>query len=115
MLHRLLDEHDISFVKWDMNRVHVQATGAGGAAGGSRQAAAVARLMDELRSLHPAVEFEACASGGGRIDHDVLGRAVRAWTSDCIDPVERQAIQRGASFFVAYLDCLTRWIYWSRI
>ena len=100
MLHRLLDDHDISFVKWDMNRVHVQATDARGAAGGARQAAAVARLMNELRSLHPALEIEACASGGGRIDHDVLGRAARAWTSDCIDPVERQVIQRGASHFV---------------
>jgi alpha-galactosidase len=100
MLHRLLDDHDISFVKWDMNRVHVQATGAGGAAGSSRQAAAVVRLMDELRSQHPAVEFEACASGGGRIDHDSLRRAARAWTSDCIDPVERQTIQRGASYVV---------------
>lgn len=100
MLHRLLGDHDISFVKWDMNRIHVHATGASGAAGGARQAAAVARLMDELRTMHPGVEFEACASGGGRIDHDVLGRAVRAWTSDCIDPVERQVIQRGASLFV---------------
>lgn len=99
-LHRLLDEHDISFVKWDMNRVHVHATGADGAAGGARQSAAVVRLMDELRARHPGVEFESCASGGGRIDHDVLSRAVRAWTSDCIDPIERQTIQRGASLFV---------------
>jgi alpha-galactosidase len=53
-----------------------------------------------LRARHPRVEFESCASGGGRIDHGILGRTVRVWTSDCNDPLERQAIQRGASLFV---------------
>jgi len=100
LLDRLLHDHDIAFVKWDMNRVHVHATGATGAAGGARQVAAVTRLMDAMRGRHPHVEFETCASGGGRIDHDVLQRAVRAWTSDCNDPIERHAIQRGASLFV---------------
>jgi alpha-galactosidase len=99
-LDRLLADHDISFVKWDMNRAHVQGSGAGGAAGSHAQTLAVAHLLDELRARHPRVEFESCSSGGGRIDLDVLRRAERVWTSDCNDPLERQFIQRGASLLV---------------
>ncbi len=99
-LDSLLADHDIAFVKWDMNRVHVQGSGASGAAGSHAQTQALYRLLDELRRRHPAVEFESCSSGGGRIDHEILRRAERVWTSDCNDPLERQVIQRGASMLV---------------
>ncbi|MGB8858009.1 MAG: alpha-galactosidase [Ilumatobacteraceae bacterium] len=99
-LDALLGDHDISFVKWDMNRNHVQGSGADGAAGTSAQTRAFYRLVDELRAAHPDVEFESCASGGGRIDHEVLRRTERVWTSDCNDALERQTIQRGASMLV---------------
>ena len=46
------------------------------------------------------VEFESCASGGGRVDHEILRRAERVWTSDCNDALERQTIQRGASMLI---------------
>lgn len=100
MLDRLLADHDIAYVKWDMNRAHVQASGADGAAGTHAQTSAFARLLDELRRRHPTVEFESCSSGGGRIDFDVLRRAERVWTSDCNDALERQFIQRGASLLI---------------
>jgi len=96
----LLADHDIAFVKWDMNREHVQGSGADGAAGSHAQTLALYRLLDELRSRHPGVEFESCASGGGRIDHAILRRTERVWTSDCNDALERQIIQRGVSMFV---------------
>ena len=99
-LDRLLADHDISFVKWDMNRNHVQGSGASGAAGTHEQTSAVYRLLDELGRLHPMVEIESCSSGGARIDHEVLRRTVRVWTSDCNDALERQIIQRGASTLV---------------
>lgn len=99
-LDALLADHDISFVKWDMNREHVQGSGATGAAGTHAQTLALYRLLDELRRRHPAVEFESCASGGGRVDHEILRRAERVWTSDCNDALERQIIQRGVSMFV---------------
>lgn len=99
-LDALLRDHDIAFVKWDMNRDHAQGSGVGGAAGAHRQTKAVYRLMDELAARHPGVELESCASGGGRIDLEVLRRAVRVWTSDCNDALERQLIQRGASMLV---------------
>jgi alpha-galactosidase len=99
-MHALLGGHDISFVKWDMNRNHVGGSGAGGAAGTHAQTLAVYRLLDELRAAHPHVAFESCSSGGGRIDHGVLTRTQRVWTSDCNDPLERQTIQRSLSMFV---------------
>jgi alpha-galactosidase len=99
-LDALLADHDIAYVKWDMNRDHVQGSDAGGAAGTHAQTVAVYALLDELRRRHPGVEFESCASGGGRIDHEMLRRAERVWTSDCNDALERQIIQRGASMLI---------------
>ena len=99
-LDALLRDHDIAYVKWDMNRDHVQGSGATGAAGTHAQTLAVYALLDELRTRHPSVEFESCASGGGRIDLAILERTERVWTSDCNDALERQTIQRGASMLL---------------
>lgn len=96
----LLRDHDISFVKWDMNRDHIGGSGADGAAGTHRQTLAVYRLLDELRRRHPDVEIESCSSGGARIDLAILARTDRVWTSDCNDALERQTIQRGASMLI---------------
>lgn len=99
-LDRLLGDHDIAFVKWDMNRAHVQGSGVDGAAGTRAQTLAMYRLIDELRTRHPGVEIESCSSGGGRIDVEILRRTERVWTSDCNDAIERQLIQRGASMVI---------------
>ena len=99
-LHALLRDHHISYLKWDMNRDHVQGSGADGAAGTHAQTLAVYALLDRLRELHPTVEIESCASGGARIDHGILQRTSRVWTSDCNDALERQTIQRGLSMLV---------------
>ena len=71
----------------------------GGRAATHRQTLAVYALIDRLRAAHPTVEIESCSSGGGRADYEVLRRTERIWTSDCNDPIERQAIQRGFSIF----------------
>ncbi|MFK7920154.1 MAG: alpha-galactosidase [Ilumatobacter sp.] len=99
-LDALLRDHDVSYVKWDMNRDHIQASGHDGAAGTHAQTHALYRLLEELRAKHPDVEFESCASGGARIDHEILRRTERVWTSDCNDALERQIIQRGASMLI---------------
>jgi alpha-galactosidase len=101
-LDALLRDHDIAYVKWDMNRNHVQGSGADGAAGTRAQTLAFYALLDALRERHPSVEFESCASGGARIDHEVLRRAERVWTSDCNDALERQTIQWGASMLIPF-------------
>ena len=99
-LDALLRDHDIAFLKWDMNRDHVAGSGADGAAGTHAQTLAVYRLLDELRRRHPFVEIESCSSGGGRIDLEILRRTQRVWASDTNDALERQIIQRGTSMLI---------------
>ena len=92
----LLSEYAISYVKWDCNRDIVDAGSGsrGGAPAAHEQAWAVYALLDELRERHPAVEWESCAAGGGRIDLAILERVQRVWTSDMTDALARQPIQR---------------------
>jgi len=98
-LDSLLSEHDIAFLKWDHNRDLVDA-GHQGRPGVRVQTLALYRLLDELRSRHPLVEIESCASGGGRIDLAILERTDRIWPSDTIDPLERQHILRWTQLLV---------------
>ena len=96
---KVLRDHAISYIKWDMNRDLTHAGDAQGRAATSRQTRAVYTLMDRVRAAHPNVEIESCASGGGRADYGVLQRTHRIWTSDCTDALERLEIQRGARMF----------------
>lgn len=98
-LDALLRSYPIDFLKWDMNRILVMAGDQEGRARAWQQTEAVYRLMDELRSAHPQLEIETCASGGGRVDFEILRRCGRAWTSDNNDPLERLRIQAGFSLF----------------
>lgn len=94
----LLENHQIDYVKWDMNRELVQPAHLGQAAA-DRQTHQVYRLFDQLNAAFPQVEFESCASGGGRIDFEILKRTHRFWASDNNDALERQTIQKGMSYF----------------
>lgn len=94
----LLTKYPIDYVKWDMNRILTE-PGNNGIAAVSQQTAAFYSLLDRIRSKHPSVEIESCASGGGRIDYEVLKRTERVWGSDSNDPFRRLQIQQGASFF----------------
>ncbi len=93
-LDQLLGAHEISYVKWDMNRDLTQ-PGSGARASAHGQTTAVYALIDELRRRHPGVEIESCSSGGARSDYGILARTDRIWTSDSNDALERQRIQRG--------------------
>lgn len=95
----LLTEYDIAYLKWDMNRDLNRADSADGFPSAHRQTRAVYSLIDRLRAKHPSVEIESCCSGGARIDYGILERTDRVWTSDSIDALDRQIIQRGASVF----------------
>ena len=86
---QLLDAHDISYVKWDHNRDLV-------ASHAHQQTLGTYELLGRLKQTHPQVQFESCASGGGRVDFGILPFVDRFWTSDSIDPLDRILIQRGA-------------------
>lgn len=98
---RLIDEYGIGYLKWDHNRDLIEAGDAGGRAVVHEQTLACYRLMDALRAEHPGLEIESCASGGGRIDLEMLTHVQRVWPSDCIDPHERQSIMRWTSQIAA--------------
>ena len=97
-LDTLLSEYNIRYIKWDMNRELVQASHQGKPAYHG-QVEAYYRLVDEVRKRHPQVEIETCSGGGGRVDFEVLSRTHRFWASDNNDALERQTIQKGASYF----------------
>jgi len=89
-------EAGIDFIKWDHNRdLHEAVDRTTGRAGVHRQTTAFYALVDALRERHPGLEIESCASGGARADLGVARHTQRVWTSDTIDPLERQMIQRG--------------------
>ena len=92
----VLAAHNIAYIKWDHNRVLVDA-GHLGVAGVRRQTQAIYRLFTELKKRHPGLEIESCASGGARIDLGVIDYVDRFWTSDNNDALERQRIQRWTS------------------
>jgi alpha-galactosidase len=99
-LDAILSGHDISYIKWDMNRDLSHPGGANGQAVAYKQVIAFYSLLDRIREAHPQVEIESCASGGARADMGALTHCDRVWTSDSNDALDRQYIQRGASFFL---------------
>lgn len=94
----ILSEYDIGYVKWDHNRELVDpGHHPDGTPGVHNQTLALYRLLDELKARHPGLEIESCSSGGGRVDLGIIDHTDRVWGSDCIDALERQAINRGTS------------------
>jgi alpha-galactosidase len=96
----VLRDHDIGYIKWDMNRDLNHPGDSHGKPRAFAQVIALYALIDRIRAAHPHVEIESCASGGARPDMGILAHTDRIWTSDSNDAHDRQAIQRGASYFL---------------
>ncbi len=92
---RLLSDNDIAYVKWDANRPMSQVGPRRDVWFGHIQA--LYAIVTRLRERHPGVAFEACASGGGRIDFGALAVFDDFWTSDNTDALDRLEIQRAYS------------------
>ncbi len=98
----MLDEANISYVKWDMNR-HMTEVGSAGLEPSRQKETShrymlgLYRVMEEIVSKHPDVLFESCSGGGGRFDAGMLYYMPQTWTSDDTDAVERLYIQYGTS------------------
>ncbi|QOR69596.1 alpha-galactosidase [Ruania alkalisoli] len=112
MLRRLLSTHAISYLKWDMNRPVSDGGRPGDPHGREwsiQHTRAYYRLLDLVRAEFPHVTFEACASGGGRTDLEVLRRSDVVWASDETGPRDRLAIQHG--FLSAYAaSWMSAWV-----
>lgn len=101
-LDQLLSSHEISYIKWDMNR-SIMETGVCGSNTTQRKQIWLRhmnnfyRVIKEIRKRHPDVEFEACASGGARVDLGAMEYFHEYWPSDNTDPFDRLFIQNGYS------------------
>jgi alpha-galactosidase len=98
---RLLADHKIAFIKWDMNR-NVSEPGWASAPGDPREiwvryVQGLYRVWGTLRERHPHVIWQSCSGGGGRADLGILRLADQIWASDNTEPTARLAIQEGFS------------------
>lgn len=112
MMADILKKHDISYVKWDMNRNLSEYYSA--ALPASRQGEfshryilGVYDLASRLIEAFPDLFIEGCASGGGRFDAGMLYYFPQIWTSDDTDAYERAKIQWGTAtcYPVSSMSC----------
>jgi alpha-galactosidase len=99
-LNDLLTNHNIKYIKWDMNRPFSE-TGAENLDCPQMlwylHTKAVYDIVDKLKANHPDVAIESCSSGGGRSDYGALMHYDQVWTSDNTDAIDRMVIQKGYS------------------
>lgn len=97
----VLDQGNIEYVKWDMNRSLEDIWSP------ERSAGAVAHdyilgvydFMEKLITRYPKILLETCSGGGGRFDAGMLYYSPQIWCSDNTDALDRIKIQYGTSFF----------------
>lgn len=97
----VLDQANIEYLKWDMNRSISDVYSAAGTEQGSVLYDYVLGLYDFLERLnvrYPNLLIEGCSGGGGRFDVGMLYYTPQIWCSDNTDPIERVLIQYGTSF-----------------
>ncbi len=103
---KLLKEYpEIKYIKWDANR-HVQDFGSQYLAKGEQSHFWVDyinnlyNVYERLSEEFPDVIFQACSSGGGRVDYGSLKYHHEIWGSDNTDAEWRIYINWGLNYFV---------------
>ena len=102
LMKNILDNANIEYIKWDMNRQLTEV--------GSnflpkerqrelwhRYVLGVYDLMDRLTTDYPHILLENCSGGGARFDPGMLYYSPQIWCSDDTDAIERLKIQYGTS------------------
>ena len=98
---RILDDAQIDYVKWDMNRHISDACSPLLASQGEFFHRYILGLYDVLSRIfraRPSVLLESCSSGGNRFDLGMLCYSPQVWSSDDTDAMERLKIQAGLSY-----------------
>lgn len=100
---RIFSSANISYVKWDMNRIFSDYYSPSLEAGrqkefGHRYIMGLYQVLDVLTKRFPKILFESCASGGNRFDLGMLCYMPQIWASDNTDAICRAAIQTGYSY-----------------
>lgn len=97
----VLDQGNIEYIKWDMNRSLADIYSATAQDQGMVLYDYVLGLYDFLERLairYPEILIEGCSGGGGRFDAGMLYYTPQIWCSDNTDAVDRVRIQYGTSF-----------------
>ena len=100
---KVFSSADISYVKWDMNRIFTDVFSQGLPKDRQgevfhRYILGLYRIMRALTREFPEILFEGCASGGNRFDLGILSFFPQIWASDDTDAVARVEIQTGYSY-----------------
>lgn len=97
----VLDQGNVEYIKWDMNRSLADIYSATADSQGRVLHDYVLGLYDFLERLvkrYPDILLEGCSGGGGRFDAGMLYYTPQIWCSDNTDPIDRLEIQYGTSF-----------------
>ncbi len=102
MMKDILDNANIEYIKWDMNR---QLTEVGSTSLPKnrqrelwhRYVLGVYDLMNRLTTDYPHILLENCSGGGARFDPGMLYYSPQIWCSDDTDAIERLKIQHGTT------------------
>lgn len=92
----VLDQGNIQYVKWDMNRSMADVY-AGNVA--YDYILGVYDFLEKLLLKYPHILIEGCSGGGGRFDAGMMYYTPQIWCSDNTDAIDRTKIQYGSSFF----------------
>ena len=100
---KVFSSANISYVKWDMNRIFsdVYSPFLSSERQGEtshRYICGLYRILRILTERFPEILFEGCASGGNRFDLGMLCYFPQIWASDNTDAICRITIQEGYSF-----------------
>ncbi len=103
----ILDQGNIEYVKWDMNRSIVDVYSMENCQGRVTYdyMRGVYDFLEKLLSRYPDLLLEGCSGGGGRFDAGMMYYTPQIWCSDNTDALDRLRIQYGSSFF--YPACVT--------
>lgn len=97
----VLDQGNIEYLKWDMNRSLSDCYSQNTPDQGRVMYDYVLGLYDFLERLirrYPDILLEGCSGGGGRFDAGMLYYTPQIWCSDNTDAADRVRIQYGTSF-----------------
>lgn len=98
---KVLDQGNVEYVKWDMNRSLSDVYSAAATDQGKVFHDYVLGVYDFLERLierYPDMLIEGCSGGGGRFDAGMMYYTPQIWCSDNTDAVDRVKIQYGTSF-----------------
>lgn len=97
----VLDQGNITYLKWDMNRSLADIYSAVNLPGTVlyRYVTGVYAFLERLEKRYPKLLIEGCSGGGGRFDTGMLSYTPQIWCSDNTDAIDRLRIQYGTSFF----------------